>query len=239
MVPVCGVSERSMISGVVNTARTLSYYLRRQEVVAANLANMSTVAFKPTRATAHAGADGAPEISTRADWSQGLLRQTGRTFDVALEGAGFLVVDSGRGDRMTRGGGLQLDDSGRLTDAAGHPLLGEQGPIYLNGQTLDIDPDGSLRVDGQDAGKLKLVTVPDLDRLRVEGDGLYAGDEPATPALPGSLRVRQGHLEDPNVDPVLSLVDMIAVQRAYAANVQVLKAMDRVMGINSTEVGDA
>lgn len=228
-----------MISGIVNTARTMSYYLKRQEMVTTNLANMNSVAFKPVRAAAHATPDGAPEIATRTDWSQGLLKQTGRPFDVALEGDGFLVVETPKGERLLRGGGLQLDDSGRLTDPAGNPVLGEQGPVYLNGQTLAIDLDGSLRVDGADAGKLRIVTAADPQSLRLEGEGLFATEAGTAPAPDGSVQVRQGHLEDPNVDPVLSLVDMIAVNRAYAANVQVLKAMDRVMGIISTEVGDA
>lgn len=224
------------IRGIVNTARSLGYWLRSQEVQANNLANANSDGFKVDRITARQ-LDGAPfpQAVMHTDLRQGTFRETGRPLDVALDGNGYLVVQTPQGERLTRGGSLQVDPSGRLTDAHGAPVLGDKGPIVAAGGTLEVHGDGTVRVDGAQVGRLRVVQVPG-DQVRKEGAGRY---QPLTAVAPASdtVRVRQGSVEEPNVDPLIGMVDLVAIQRAYAANLDALKAMDGVLGTVVNQVG--
>jgi flagellar basal-body rod protein FlgF len=224
------------IQSVHQTAQSLSYYRRVQEAMANNLANASTHAFKVTRMTAHAG-DEALEAVQWTDWRQGAISETQRPLDLALDGPGFLVVQTEQGERLMRGGSLQLDDAGRLTDLDGHVVQGAEGPIVVAGSSVSIAENGNVLVDGSPAGRLRLETVADLKALVHEDGGRYVAQEATQPVAEGSLRVLQGRLEEPNVDTILGMVDLLEVQRAYAANVSALKVIDGVLNIAANEVG--
>jgi flagellar basal body rod protein FlgG len=156
---------------------------------------------------------------------------------VALDGDGYLVVQTTQGERLTRGGSLQIDPSGRLTDAHGAPVLGDKGPIVAAGGTIEVHGDGTVRVDGAQVGRLRLVQVAG-GQVRKEGAGRYQplASAAAAPAS-DALRVRQGSVEEPNVDPLIGMVDLVSIQRAYAANLDALKAMDGVLGTVVNQVG--
>ena len=227
------------IQGIQNTARSLSLYLRMQEVAANNLANTNTDAFKADRVTAHqlpGYAHPVPVGST--DLQQGTFRETGRPLDLSLSGSGFLVVRTEGGERFFRGGSLRLDPQGRLTDAHGSPVLGLDGPIVIHGGLVEVQGDGTVRVDGAEAGRLRIETVDDPGLLRKEGVGRFVPGGPTRPLPdPGATKIRQGSIEEANVDAVLSMVDLVAIQRAYSANVDALKAMDSMLGTITNEVG--
>ena len=226
------------LAGILNTARSLSFYLKWQEVTANNLANANTDAFKVDRlaATSTPGADFAVPVE-HTDYRQGVFRDTQRPLDLALEGAGWFVVQTARGERLTRGGSMKLDAQGFLTDGHGDPLLGEGGPIVVAGSQVEVQADGSVLVDGTLAGKLRVENVAEEASLAKEGLGRYVAKGPLAPVAEGTARVRQGAIEEPNMDPLLSMVDLITIQRAYAANVDALRTMDGVMGVVTGEVG--
>ena len=226
------------LNGIVNTARSLSYYLRLQEVTANNLANANSDGFKADRLTARQFPGAAYPVPVQAtDLQQGAFRDTGRPLDVALDGAGFLVVSTDHGPRLTRGGSLKLDVDGRLTDAHGSPVQGENGPIVASGGALEIRPDGSVLVDGAPAGRLRLVTVDDPAALRKEGMGRFVPGGELRALHDDAVQVRQGSVEEPNLDPILSMVELVSIQRAYSANVQALRVMDGALGIVTGDVG--
>jgi flagellar basal body rod protein FlgG len=225
------------VKGIVDTARSLAYYLRLQEVTANNLANAQTDAFKADRLTAWVLPGGETPVPVQQiDLQQGAFRDTGRPLDVALDGQGFLVVATDAGERLTRGGSLQLDAAGRLTDAQGNPLLGTDGPIAVHGADLALQDDGTVLVDGAAVGRLRMVNVDDPAALLKEGYGRFVAAGPLASA-PESTRLRQGAVEEPNVNPLTSMVDLVTIQRAYAANLDALKAMDSVLATVTTEVG--
>lgn len=230
-----------VIKGIGDAARTLSFYMRMQEVAASNLANVSTDAFKADRLSAMLDpGSGHPVPVMHTDLRQGALRDTGRPFDLALEGDGFFVVGTPQGERLTRGGSFQLDAAGRLVDTHGNPLLGIDGPVVVPpGDPIVIQDDGRVLADDRLIGQLRLETVPDPSRLRKEGLGHFVTDAPREAPAAGALRVRQGRLEGPNFDPLTSMVDLVAIQRAYAANVQALRVMDSVLDTISNQVGRA
>jgi len=226
------------LQGILNTARTLSFYTRKQEVTANNLANASSDAFKADRVLAH-GVPGStsPVPVQDIDLQQGAVRTTSRPLDVALEGPGFFVLKTAHGERLTRGGSLRLDAQGRLTDHKGDPLMAADGPVFVQGSDVEIQADGTVVVDGAKAGQLLIVDANEPGRLMKEGYGRYAAPDGVHAADEARTQVRQGSIEDANLDSMLSMVDLVTIQRAFAANVDALKAMDSVLGSVTNEVG--
>jgi flagellar basal body rod protein FlgG len=219
---------------ILNSARSLTYYTRLQAMTANNLANASTEGFKADRMTAHAGVDGSPVPVQSLDLSQGTIRDTGRTLDVALDGKGFLVVQTPQGDRLSRGGSLSLDGKGLLVDRQGNPVLGKDGPIHVAGRTVEIGQDGTVMVDGARTGALQIMNAVDPNSLQKTGQGLFVPDI-ITPAT--GVTVHQGALEEANVNPLLGMVDMLSIQRAFSANTDALKVMDGVLGTVTGDIG--
>jgi flagellar basal body rod protein FlgG len=226
------------IRGIENSAHALGFYLRMQEVAANNLANANTDAFKVDRVTAHQLPGGRHPVPVHAtDLGQGTFRETARALDLALDGPGFLVVGTSNGDRLMRGGSLRLDQAGQLTDAHGAPLLDVEGhSLVLSGSEIAVHGDGTVLVDGASAGRLRVVIVDDPHTLSKEGEGRFVASTPLK-AADATTEVRQGAIEEANLDPILSMIDMITIQRAYSANVEALKAMDQVLGTVTRQVG--
>ena len=226
------------LQGILNTARTLSFYARRQEVTANNLANSNSDAFKADRVLAHATrGNSAPVAVQDIDLRQGTFKETARTLDLALDGPGFFVVSTPNGEMLTRGGSFHLDPAGRLTNSEGDLVIGDGGPLTLQGAKVEVHGDGSVVVDGQLAGRLKIVNVEEPQGLLKEGFGRYLPGGEVHRVDEDTTHVRQGAVEEANLDPLLSMVDLVTIQRAYAANVDALKAMDSVLGSVTNEVG--
>ncbi len=226
------------IRGITNTANSLSFYTRLQEVTANNVANANTDAFKADRLTGWQLPGGDHPVPVeRTDLKQGTFRETSRPLDLSLDGPGFFVVRTPQGERLTRGGSLRLDQAGRLTNAEGDPLLGVGGPIVLRGTEVVVHGDGTVWVDGAAAGQLRVETVDDPTTLLKEGFGRYVPSTRPKPVPENSARVRQGAIEEANLDPLLSMVDLVTIQRAFSANVDALRVMDSVLGVVTSEVG--
>jgi len=219
----------------------------RVDMLANNLANVATTGFRQvlTRVTeegATPGAEGMPGpvagdltatrdllVSQATDIRHGAIAPTGRQQDVALVSRGFFVVQGADGvEAYTRDGSFHLDDGGRLVTAGGQQVMGTGGPIEVGAGVFEVQNDGAVLVDGQLRGRLRVVDFPDATRLSHRGDSLLtavegqdAADIPAT-----EVSVLQGHLEGSNVDPVRTLVDMIAAQRAFEVQSKMLQATD-------------
>ncbi len=226
------------LNGIRATSHALTYYLREQEVVANNLANANTDGYKAQHLTAHRMTSARyPQPVESLDLRQSPLRETGRPLDLALHGPGFFVVQTERGERLVRGGSFRLDGDGVLTDREGHPVLGSGGTIVLHGTDVKVHRDGQVVVDGQFAGHLRIETVDDAGALVKESGNRFASTTPLRAVEDGTVQVEQGAVEDANVDPVLSMIDLVTIQRAFSANVDALKAMDNVLGTITSEVG--
>lgn len=225
------------LRGIQTTAQGLAYYQRLQEVVANNLANVSTTGFKLDRLTGEQREGTSfPTPVQATDFRQGPLRDTGRPLDLALEGDGWFVVRAPGGERLTRAGSFRLDGTGQLVDAEGHPVLGTEGPVAIPPGTVEIQADGTLLVDSQVIATLRLERPAEGASLAKEGFGRFAVTG-GTEAAGGALRVRQGMLEDTNADAVSGMIDLVTIQRAYSANIDALKAMDGVLETVTTAIG--
>ncbi len=213
---------------------------RQMDVVANNIANVNTNGFKADRSLFEEHLiSGAHEdnfvgrdrrlsfVNDRAtfhDFSQGSAEQTRNPLDVAIDGRGFLVVQTPAGERYTRDGGLQINNQGQLVNLSGYPVLGNSGPIVFQptDKEISIAPDGNVTVlEGTNRidsvrGKLRVVSFADAQKLLKEGSNLYAAGEGGGGALPDpTSRVRQGFIEKSNVNSVTEMTRMIEVTRTY------------------------
>jgi flagellar basal body rod protein FlgG len=226
------------LNGIRAASHALGYYAREQEVVANNLANANTDGYKAHHLTAQRmGRARYPEALESIDLRQAPFRETGRQLDLALRGDGFFVVQTERGERLIRGGSFRLDGDGVLTDREGNTVLGTGGPLVLHGADVTVHPDGQVVVDGQLAGQLRIETVDDAGALVKEQGNRFAFTAPLHAVPDGRTQVHQGAIEDANIDPVLSMIDLVTIQRAFSANVDALKAMDGVLGTITGQVG--
>jgi flagellar basal-body rod protein FlgG len=194
------------------------------------------------------------------DFQQGAMKETQSDFDVALDGKGFFAVLTPWGERYTRNGSFILGKEGYLETKEGYPMLGENGPLQVKANNFQVDKQGGVWVNPQYledpealVGRenntwdevalldtLKLVDF-DLDRyLQKQGSSLYRATDVSGEAqileADRRPRVTQGFVEASNVDPVLEMVQMIEVNRAYEANQKVIQSEDSMLGtlINQT-----
>ncbi len=230
------------LEAIRSTARTLGYYTKLQALTANNLANSDTEGFKADVMSARKiGTTTFPVPVTKTDLSQGTLTPTGRALDLSLDGPGFLVLQTDQGERLTRGGSLALDAANRLSDRHGNLVLGENGPVQipLRYASFEIQADGQVVVDGTRIDRLRVETVADPGTLLKEGAGKYqvAAGVPTVPVDTTTTMVKQGQVEDSNQDTLKGVVDLVTIQRAYAANIDSLKALDSVLGTVVNEVG--
>jgi flagellar basal-body rod protein FlgF len=209
----------------------LSAQLRATEILANNMANAETPGFRATRpvfaehieqqrnvARIPGNRDVAYALD-RATWrdtTPGSLDHTGNPLDVAIQGDGFLVFETPRGERYGRAGRLTMGQDGRLVDMEGNAVLGQGGnPISLgpNDTRIEIMGDGTIRSENGVAGKLRIVRFDAPQRMQAEGDRLYSATEaPQDVARPA---VVQGALEGSNVRAVLELTRLTGQVRDF------------------------
>jgi flagellar basal body rod protein FlgG len=228
-------------TGLTSAAASLRYWERRSEITAHNLANASTDGFKAERVFARllgAAGEGGTVAQTATDFRAGTLRTTQNALDVAMANDGFLVVDTPAGERFTRGGSLRLDADRRLVDGGGRALLGEKGAITVPaGAQLTIAADGTVSADGRPLDRLRVERAGTGATLAHEGGTLFVPDAGRQPVAAAERDVRQGAIEESNVNPVSAMVDMIAVQRAYATVQKAVTTLDAVRETAVTQLG--
>jgi flagellar basal-body rod protein FlgF len=202
--------------------------LRRQlDVVANNVANASTPAFKAERLIFAEVLEGAGtggrrlsfvhDIGTERDTRQGTLTRTGNSLDVAIQGDGYFTVQTPLGPRYTRNGRWQLDPQGRLVTPQGYALLGDGSqPVEIpQGATdLSIGRDGTVTTSLGNAGRVGVVAFDKEQELRPAANGLYVTD--ATPGpVPADTAVVQGMIEESNVQPIVEVTRMMSLSRSF------------------------
>jgi flagellar basal-body rod protein FlgG len=193
-------------------------------------------------------------------FEQGAMKETQSDFDIALDGKGFFAVSTPWGERYTRNGSFQLGKEGFLETKEGYPVLGENGPIRVKANNFQVDKDGRIWINAEYADDPELLVARerntwddtvhldtlkivdfDLDRyLKKQGSSLYRSTPTSGDARiqeQGSRpRVVQGFTEASNVDPVLEMVRMIEVNRAYEANQKAVQSGDSMLGVLINQV---
>ena len=210
------------------------------DVVANNIANVNTTGFKADNASFSeflmtkardndfGGKDKrlsfVQDRNTWIDLSQGALERTGNPLDVAIDGKGYLTVQTPRGVRYTRNGSLSINATGQLVTSEGDQVIGAAGPITFQVGDHDIAISGSGIITARDStstdtprGQLQLATIDRPQLLQKDGASLFnapAGVN-AGPVTPNT-RVVQGSLEKSNVRAIAAMTRMIEITRSYS-----------------------
>ncbi len=225
-----------MPDGIQSSASALRYWERKQEVLSNNLANATTAGFKAERVFARLLGTAFPTPEAATDLTAGSFKETGSPLDLAIEGDGFLVIDTPQGERLARTGSFGRSEAGLLVNAAGQPVLGEKGPIRINGGGVSIDRTGLVTVDGAPVDRLRMERMPPNVRLQHDAGTLFIPDAGRQTIALGDRKLKQGFLEESNVSTVGSMVDMIDVQRNYAAVQKVMVTLDSIRGMIANDL---
>ena len=227
---------------------------RELDVIANNMANMNTTGFKAESVkfeefvAPQARMETFPrtdrrlsyvwDVATIRDFSQGAVFRTGNPLEVALQGEGFLVVETPQGERYTRNGALTTNENGELVTNEGFRVLGEGGPIEIGAEYdgIAIAGDGTISTGQGTIARLRLVEFENPQQLEMTGSSLFAGDG-ARPAR--ATRVVQAAVEKSNVVPVLELSRMIEVTRTYDVVSRLLRQSDELRGRAIERLGTA
>ncbi|MEQ9640481.1 MAG: flagellar basal-body rod protein FlgF [Alphaproteobacteria bacterium] len=207
---------------------------REMELIANNLANMNTTAYRSKRMVfeevlSEIGAD--QQVSFVQDayvvpsLDEGTQQRTDARLDMAISGPGFFVVQGEDGPRYTRNGHFRADADGRLVTDTGLPVLDDAGaPISVgtNPQDILIRADGTVSDRNGPIGRLSLVEFDNEYSLTPVGNSLFRTDDVAQPA--DDARVTQGFIEGSNVKPVLEMTHMTEVLRAYQTTAQLIES---------------
>ncbi|HEV8690097.1 MAG TPA: flagellar hook-basal body protein [Ideonella sp.] len=250
-----------MTSITAITLNALANDQARIERVATNLANVATPGYKrelwversagtsafaqtmeamqPGEPAVDAG-PALPQASVSAlarDLRAGTLKPTGRALDLALVGSGYFEVATEHGPAYTRRGEFQIDAHGRLATPEGHALLGTGGEITLTGDKPSIDATGRVFDGERQVAQLHLIDAGNTP-LRALGGGLFAADGAVRELPADQLAVRQGFVENANVDTAHEMVSLTTSVRHFEALLRVAQGRDEMLGTAIRKLGD-
>ena len=219
-------------------------------VIGQNIANSQSVAYRREIPVTQTTFEQASEALRAADAGQaataarsaldltpGTLQSTASPLHMAIEGSGFFVVSTAKGEALTRRGDFRLDGSGQLVTEAGDPVLGTSGPIVITGDSPTISPDGTVRVGTDTVGQLRVVDVASGSALAPIGNSSYVltdGEQAIDSPAP---TVRQGFLETSNVQTVNEMVQLMDTLRRFEAGQHFVRGYDDMVDKAITTLG--
>lgn len=218
---------------------------KRLNVIINNLSNSHTFGFKKDVSVFKGMVSktldrlkGEETGETVTSYQPGEIQTTGNPLDVAIDGEGFFKISTPNGIRYTRAGNFKLNNEKVLVNANGFPVMGRRGEIILNGKTIAIEKDGSIKIDGNEVDKIVPVTFPDTNHLRKEGNTLVklaVPEEEETETEVTQSQVLQGSLEASNVNPMEEMIKMLDAQRIFESCLKIIQSNDE---LNSRAVND-
>jgi flagellar basal-body rod protein FlgG len=249
-----------MISGLYAAGLGMLANQQRQEVVANNIANAMTPGYKSQRgidkgfyqllfrhdrhpfwANRVTGPGGGLQlVETYTHHAAGGFTPTGDPLNVALDGPGFLVVNTPYGERFTRDGKFSVDVDGQLSTDEGFKVQGVTGAtITVGAGDVQINQDGTVFVDGEAVDRLRVVEFEDPHMLTREGHNLWLANEDATnrSAVGANTRITPATVELSNVKIPYEMTTMMLAARSYAANQRVINAIDETASRLIDQVG--
>ncbi len=248
-----------MSGAIYMSAAGAMAYEKRMQVISNNLANINTSGFKKDKGhfqiidspdsvkedlekNAISKEEKQPplwlQFETNTDFSAGVLKHTGNPLDLALEGDGFFCIKTEQGTQYTRNGNFSLDQDGLLVTNDGLSVLGEGGPINIDGNTFVVDAKGNVSVDGNLVDTIKIVEFQKKDALKKTGNSLFAiNDNNAVESKVENIGVSQGFIELSNVNAIRMITEMIEVLRGYESYQKAIKTADETNAKAINDVG--
>ncbi len=227
--------------------------MKRMDIISNNLANANTPGFKKDKMlfegllAGNVKPPAVPQGSTAdpilqkenvyIDYSQGPVGQTGNSFDLAIDGDGFFVVETPSGPAYTRQGNFHVSADGTLVTVDGYPVMGQGGAIRVQGSKVDINAKGEVTVDGNQAGTINIVDFPKPYNLTKAAGALFTPADPQASPQTASGVVRQGFLEGSNVETISEMVQMIETSRYFDACQRVVRSYDDIAAKATSDLG--
>ncbi len=245
-----------MIKGIYSSEAAMRPKMARMEVLANNLANINTTGFKADRVfvrmleqSAKGAVDGRGDMTgvttgKYIDTTAGSLQQTDNPLDLAVDGEGYFLVQTSRGTRLTRNGNFTMSKEGTLTTAEGYTLLGTNGPIQipqkdrLDVRELTISQSGEVVMNKEPLGQLRIVVPEHPDALQKDHESLFFVDqnERVLDIAPDRINVRQGFVEESNVEGIQEMIAMIELSRGFETDQKMIQSQDATLD-RSLEIG--
>jgi flagellar basal-body rod protein FlgF len=220
-----------MISGIFNLIDGSMTQQLRFETIANNMANSNTNGFKKDIISFSEALETQSNSST--DFSQGPIRFTGNELDAALSSKGFFKIETANGIRYTRDGAFSVNAEGFLVTGNRDVVLGENGPISIEGGEVHIGRDGQVMVNNESVDKILVVDFDEPQLLRKEGFSYYSyqGENIGISTV-SDAEIKQKYLEGSNVNPTQEIIEMIETYRSFEAvekGIQYIDALTKEM----------
>ncbi|MFZ5760739.1 MAG: flagellar basal-body rod protein FlgF [Thermodesulfobacteriota bacterium] len=224
--------------GLLEGTETMLAHGQRLNQLTNNLANVDTPGYKKEDVTFWEMLHRTNEKRQRVgkalkiltNHQPGAVKTTNNPFDFSINGQGFFKLDTPQGVRYSRAGNFLVNGNGQLVNPDGHAVLGDGGPIVINGNDVSLATDGTLLVDGVNVGRLDIATFADVNNLEKEGTNLFRIKEGSgmeeEPAV--DFSVQQGTLETANVNLVAEMTALLDLHRAYEVQQKSIRTFDEI-----------
>jgi flagellar basal-body rod protein FlgG len=231
--------------GIFNLIDASLKLQERFETISNNLANTGTnafkkdiVSFKETFAGSKDNSAFTGSKDSVTDFSPGPIRHTGNQLDVALMNNGFFKIQTPRGMRYTRDGSFTLNSEGELLTKNGDTVLGQNGPVKINGSKVSIRSDGQIVVDKEPVEKLLVVDFEQTKFLTKEGGSyyLYSGEEKEIYTV-DNVNIQQNYIESSNVNSIQESIKMIETFRVFQSVQKAIQSIDQINNKMINEYG--
>ncbi|MCY6483703.1 flagellar hook-basal body complex protein [Clostridium aestuarii] len=256
-----------MIRGIYTAVSGLITQEARQDVISNNLANANTVGFKSDNLIAKKFDDvllenydkeingknvkntlgklsmGSEIDETFTNYGQGVVENTNRDTDFAINGSGFFAVSRENGfnkeNYYTRNGHFHINNAGYLVNDQGDKVLAKNietnniEPIYVGKGKINCNESGEISIDKSIAYKLYIANFKDNNSLEKVSENLYKGENP----LQSNSKIRQYALEKSNVNVMNEMTNMMMTLRMFESNQKAVQSIDASLEKTVNEVG--
>ncbi len=215
---------------------TMIAQLRKNDIVANNLANINITGYKKDVVFLEVLKDETnPKVNIQTDFSQGSLKQTDNPLDLAISGPGFFTIETDQGEAYTRDGHFTVDEQGVLRTSGGNAVLGQGGWINLftdetKAGEVNVTRLGDIYVNDTLIDTLRITDFEDYSGLRKIGENLFRVSPDVGFRSVEEPNVLQGNLEESNVSAVQEMVNLIEIQRQFESSQRIVKTIDRALG---------
>ena len=224
-----------MVKGIYLAARGMQARMKNLEVVANNLANLNTTGFKEEMPFSMImNQYGKVALQQNTNFEQGNLMQTSNPLDMGISGNGYFVVQTENGTELTRNGNFKISNEGYLVDENGNKVMGNNGAIYLDNlnpdqkKLLSVSNSGEVSLGENVIDNLLIARMNDPQEApRTTGVNFAADGVGYQVASQGDYTVKQGYLEESNVNPMKEMETMIQLNNEYDSAHKIINYLDK------------
>ncbi|QQS35504.1 MAG: flagellar hook-basal body protein [Ignavibacteriales bacterium] len=224
-----------MIKGIYVAGRSLDQKMKNISTVANNIANLNTTGYKREVPFLEILSQvSQPVVKDITDFNQGDAIPTENPLDLFINGKGFFTIKTERGLEFTRNGKFNVSNDGFLVNDQGYRVMGRNGEINLTttkfdeNQTLSISKTGEIKIGEQPVDTLLIAHLDNLQQpKRIDGASFITVDDEFQLAGESDFEIKQGYLEESNVNAIIEMESMIQINKEYETASKMIAALDQ------------